>query len=169
MPVGGHWSVIPRKTVDSLPGHRFLNDDGQPLQGSNKDGCIVALGAVCGQRDPANQETSVSGRFWVCEFAELSTGRKIALRDCHGFTLSRVINSNNSNETECLVTQAQLIETVLAILGPDPDDGEAHPWELLASLALQRHALIPSQGLENCTYTVVLTDDVIDWCQCPIG
>ncbi len=68
-----------------------------------------------------------------------------------------------SRSDQAGLTRQDTIDTVLAVVLPDPDDGEEHPWAWLAHLARFRGLNVTAEELRGLPYEVVLTDRLTRW------
>ena len=156
----GAWSRYPGKADDDHPGRTYVGDDGEVLVFDSTT-AVVGLGAICGlhgaDHDDHGRSGGRSGRFWVSEFARLTDGRRVILHEERGFTVGAPIGPGVGGPTRAGLRK-RIVDTVLAIVLPDPEDGEAHPWEWLAALARARGLEVTADDLRGRPYEVVLTD-----------
>lgn len=163
--VPGGWAAHPiDRDVDVHPGQTSLGDDGAPLPPGAP--AIVALGALCGVRETADDDKSQQS-FWVAEFARLADGRRIVLHDERGFTIGHriVVHSDHGPTTPAValdgLTRGDFERNVLAVVLPDEDDSpDEHPWTWLADLAARRGLTARADELRTLPYEVLLTDDL---------
>jgi hypothetical protein len=87
----------------------------------------------------------------------------VILHEARGFTIGPVIGAGASVAVQTGVTREHLVDTVLAVVLPDPDDGEEHPWAWLAHLARFRGLRVAADELRGVPYEVVLTDSLTRW------
>ncbi len=155
----GHWAAYPDEPRNDHPGRSELGDDGDVLDAGSM-AQVVGLGAICGLRDPGLDDRGRSQSFWVSEFARLLDGRRLILHETRGFTLGAPIGPGAGGAVHAGVTREEIMETVLAVVLPDPEDGEEHPWAWLALLARARGLDVTAEDLHGLPYQVVLTDSV---------
>lgn len=155
------WSTYVGAFLDQNPGRSYIGDTGEVLDASSRSR-VVGLGAICGlrTRDP---DDARSQSFWVSEFAALANGRRVILHEARGFTVSAPIGSDASGVARPALTRENVEDAVLAVVLPDPEDGEEHPWAWLAHLARTRGLDVTAEQLKGCPYEVVLTDGVSRW------
>jgi hypothetical protein len=124
---------------------------------------VVGLGAICGLSTPDFDDGGRSQSFWVSEFARLANGRRVILHEARGFTISAPIGPGAGGAVQGGLTREDIIDTVLAVVLPDPEDGEDHPWAWLAQLARARGLNVAAEDLRGLPYEVVLTDSLTRW------
>lgn len=151
----GGWAPYPA-SGDPHPGRTELGDDGEVVESPAP---VVGLGAICGVND-RHFDDARSQNFWVSEFVGLADGRRLILHDDRGFTIG--IGSGVDSLQEGLTVDI-ITETVRAVVLPDPEDGEDHPWEWLADLARRRGLDVTADELRRLPYEVILADSVIRW------
>jgi hypothetical protein len=158
----GDWGPYPVGPRDDHPGRSEIGDDGEVLDASSI-ARVVGLGAICGLRTPDFDDDPRSQSFWVSEFARLANDRRLILHDARGFTTGPPMGPGASRSDQAGLTRQDTIDTVLAVVLPDPDDGEEHPWEWLAHLARFRGLDVTAEELRGLPYEVVLTDRLTRW------
>lgn len=84
----------------------------------------------------------------------------MVLHEERGFTYGAPIGPGDGDGTDL---RARIIDTVLAVVLPDPEDGEAHPWEWLSALARARGLEVTANELRGRPYEVLLTEGVTRW------
>lgn len=155
----GSWSRYPVESIDIRPGHSEVGDHGGVLP-ADSSSRVVGLGAICGLRTPGADDGGRSQSFWVSEFALLADGRRVILHEARGFSIGAPIGPGAGGAVTAGVTREEVIETVLAVVLPDPEDGEEHPWAWLALLARARGLDVTAEDLRGLPYDVVLTDSL---------
>jgi hypothetical protein len=158
----GGWAPYPVEPGDDHPGRSEVGDDGEVLDAASS-GRVVGLGAICGLRRPGLDDDGRSQSFWVSEFARLENGRRVILHEDRGFTTSAPIGPGGGGAVQDGLTREDITETVLAVVLPDPDDGEDHPWAWLARLVRARGLVVTAADLRGLPYEVVLTDGLTRW------
>jgi hypothetical protein len=156
------WAPYPVKPSDDHPARSEVGDDGEVLD-ADSIARVVGLGAICGLRTPDFDDDGRSQSFWVSEYAQLEDGRPVILHEARGFTTSAPIGPGAGGTIQAGLTQEDIIDTVLAVVLPDPEDGEEHPWAWLAHLARFRGLDVTAKDLRGLPYEVVLTDSLIRW------
>jgi hypothetical protein len=151
----GGWAPYP-ESGDPHPGRTEVGDDGEVLDPSVP---VVGLGAICGVNE-RHFDGGRSQNFWVSEFARLADGRHVILHDARGFTIGMGSGIESLQEG---LTVDSITNDVLAVVLPDPENGEEHPWEWLAHLARYRGLDVTAEELRGLPYEVVLTDSVTRW------
>jgi hypothetical protein len=154
------WAPYPVEPGNENPARTEVGDDGAVLDAESA-GRVVGLGALCGLR--ASDIDAQSQSFWVSEFARLDNGRRVILHEDRGFTTSAPRGAGAGRPVRDGMTREDIVETVLAVVLPDPDDGEDHPWAWLARLAQRRGLDVTAEDLRGLPYEVVLTDDLTHW------
>lgn len=119
---------------------------------------MVGIGALCGIRQAQPQGQGQS--FWVAEFVRLANGRHVILHDARGFDVSAPVGPGAQGAVRTGLTRQEITETVLAVVLPDPEDGEQHPWSVLELMARARGLSATAEDLRRLPYEVHLTDDV---------
>lgn len=121
---------------------------------------VVALGAICDLVVVTDDGRTT--RFSISEYAELSDGTQTILHNDLGMTSGwRGLGPDEvAGVGDLRETVSSLRETVLALVGPDEDDGEDHPWEWLADLAQSKGLEVAPQELRSLPYNVVFTPAV---------
>jgi len=155
----GGWSTYPGVPTNEHLGRSEVGDDGEVLV-AGSIAPVVGLGAICGLRSRRFDDESRSQRFWVSEFARLANGRRVILHEDRGFNIGPPIGPGAGDAVKAGVTREEIIETVLAVVLPDPEDGEEHPWAWLALLARARGLDVTAEDLRGLPYDVVLTDSL---------
>jgi hypothetical protein len=155
----GGWAPYPVEPRDDHPGRSEVGDDGEVLD-ADTIARVVGLGAICGLRTPDFDDDGRSQSFWVSEFARLANGRRVILHDARGFTIG---GGSNSGAVQDDLTPDSITRDVLAVVLPDPDDGQDHPWAWLAQLARARGLDVTAADLRGLPYEVVLTDSLTRW------
>lgn len=158
----GAWSEYPGEVEDDHPGRTYVRDDGEALS-SGSIAAVVGLGAICGLHGGDHDDHGQSRSFWVSEFARLANGRRVILHDARGFTIGTPIGPGAAGAIQAGLARENIIDTVLAVVLPDPEDGEAHPWAWLAHLAHTRSLKVTAEDLRGVPYEVVLTDSLARW------
>ena len=158
----GGWAPYPLEPGDEHPGRSEVGDDGEVL-GADSSARVVGLGAICGLRAPVLDDDGRSQSFWVSEFARLANGRRVILHEDRGFTIGASIGPGSGGAVQDGLTADIVADSVLAVVLPDPDDGEAHPWAWLAGLAQARGLDVTAEDLRGLPYDVVLTEGVTRW------
>jgi hypothetical protein len=87
----------------------------------------------------------------------------VILHEARGFTIGAVVGPGAGGTFQVGLTREDIIETVRAVVLPDPDDGEEHPWAWLAHLARARGLTVTPEDLHGLPYEVVLTDRLTRW------
>jgi hypothetical protein len=87
----------------------------------------------------------------------------VILHEARGFTTGAPIGAGAGGTVQAGRTREDIIDTVHAVVLPDPDDGEKHPWAWLAQLARARGLNVTPEDLHGLPYEVVLTDSVTRW------
>lgn len=160
-PVPG-WAPYPDQPGNDHPGRSEVGDHGDVLD-ARSIAPVVRLGAICGLRSRAVYDDDRSQSFWVSEFVRLANGRRLVLHEARGFTLGAPRGAGAGDAVQVGVTREEIIETVLAVVLPDPEDGEEHPWAWLALLARGRGLDVTAEDLRGLPYEVVLADAVTRW------
>jgi hypothetical protein len=160
----GGWAPYPVEPRDEHPGRSEVGDDGEVLD-ADSIARVVGLGALCGPSTPGFDDDGRSQSFWVSEFAQLANGRRVILHDARGFTIGAPIGpgAGAGDTFQAGLTREDIIDTVLAVVLPDPEDGEDHPWAWLAQLAQTRGLDVTADELRRVPYQVVLTDSLTRW------
>ena len=143
-----------------------MGDDGQVLD-ADATTRVIGLGAICGRRTPDFDDDGRSQSFWVSEFARLANGRRVILHEARGFTIGAPIGPGAGGAVQAGSTREDITDTVLAVVLPDPEDGEEHPWTWLALLARTRGLDVTAEDLRGLPYEVILTDGLIRWLDAP--
>lgn len=151
---GGGWSRYPVEPGDDHPALTALGDDGGVLV-PGRASRVVGLGAICGLRGFGDRR---SQSFWVGEFAQLASGRRVVLHDERGFTIGSPRADIGDHETADTI-ERHVRTTVL----PDDDGCDDHPWSWLAERARARGLEVAAEGLRRLPYDVVLTVSVTRW------
>lgn len=112
---------------------------------------------MCGVDQAEFVSEGQSQSFWVSEFVRLANGRLVILHDARGFSVGPPVGPGASGEVGGY-TRRKLTETVLAVVLPDPEDGEEHPWSLLTLLARTRGLDVTAEDLRGLPYEVVFTE-----------
>jgi hypothetical protein len=152
----GGWAPYP-ESRDPHPGRTEVGDDGEVLDSSVQ---VVGVGAICGVDEMPFRDGDRSKSFWVSEFARLADGRRVILHDARGFTIGMGSGIESLQEG---LTVNSITNDVLAVVLPDPEDGEDHPWDWLAHLARCRGLDVTAEELRRLSYEVILTDSVTRW------
>jgi hypothetical protein len=155
----GGWAPYPVEPRDEHPGRSEVGDDGEVLD-ADTIARVVGLGAICGLRTADFDDDGRSQSFWVSEFARLTNGRRVILHDARGFTIG---GGSSSGPVQDELTPDSITRDVLAVVLPDPDDGQDHPWAWLAQLARARGLDVTAEDLRGLPYEVVLTDGLTRW------
>lgn len=156
------WSKYGVEPEDERPGRLEVGDDGEVLDAA-LTGPVVTLGAICGLRTrPVGHARSQS--FWVSEFAQLDSGRRVILQEGRGFTIGLGWGDNSVQDG---LTREMLTQNVMNVLLPDDVSEEPHPWLRLAELARGRGLNVSAEDLSALPYHVVFTDSVTLWLQSP--
>lgn len=155
----GDWSTYPGEPTNDHLGRSEVGDDGEVFD-AGSIAPVVGLGAICGLSSPGFDDEGRSQSFWVSEFARLANGRRVILHEDRGFTIGAPIGPGAGGAVKVGVTRGEIIETVLAVVLPDPEDGEEHPWAWLALLARARGLDVTAEDLRGLPYHVVFTDSL---------
>lgn len=154
------WSADLSLPTHDHPGRSEVSDDGAVLD-AGSIAPVVGLGAICGVDDRGARVEDRSQRFWVSEFVRLESDRRVILHEDRGFSVGAPIGPGAGDTVEAVLTRDEVVETVLAVVLPDPEDGEEHPWSWLAVLARVRGLDVTADDLRELPYEVILTDSVM--------
>ena len=156
------WSEYSDGRPVESPGKSYVGDEGKPVA-PDSAARIVGVGSICGLRARHSEDDSVSQSFWVSEFVLLANGRRVILHEARGFTISAPIGPHSAGLTRVAMTRVEIERTVLAVVRPDPEDGQEHPWAWLAQLARGRGLDVTADQLSGQPYEVVLTEGLTRW------
>lgn len=151
------WAAYRGQPRDEHPGRTEVGDDGEVLDASSISP-VVGVGAICGTRQAEFDTEGQSQSFWVSEFVRLANGRRVILHDARGFDVGPPVGPGASGAVGTAFSRERITETVLAVVLPDPEDGEQHPWSLLSLLASARGLNVTAEELRGLPYEVILTD-----------
>ncbi|TDC53095.1 hypothetical protein E1212_06660 [Jiangella ureilytica] len=152
----GQWSPLPPEFVESHPAATPTQEEAATV---DEPAEVVGLGAVCDLHRVSADGRTVS--FSVSEFALVKDGRRVVLRGALGFTTAWGSGVPATSPVWSSFTVQSLTQEVLAVVLPDDDDGEDHPWEWLAELARDRGIVVTADDLRGVPYEVELTDRVL--------
>lgn len=121
---------------------------------------VTGLIASCDLADD-QPPSPTEDRFEVAEMAQLASGDLVLLRNL-GWTEGCVGGYWRSSIDEVL----SCVENVVL---PDEDDlnPEPHPWEWLATLAVERGISVTAEQLREVPYKIYLSDRVLKFCEVP--
>jgi hypothetical protein len=117
---------------------------------------VVGLGAIC-DLGPHALDDPRQNSFDVREFALLDNGERVTLHAERGWSGRRF----PSGSVWAGETVEKITETVLAVVLPDSENGDEHPWEWLAELAQAQGIDVTAAQLRQVPYEVVLTERVL--------
>ncbi len=153
------WARFPLRADGQHAAHREVGDDGGRVP-SSPTSAVVGLGALCGVRTPTAENDGSSLRVWVSEFARLADGRLVILHDDRGFSIGPALGPG-ADAAQPHISFETVSETVRAVVLPDPEDGEDHPWSWLAELAVGRGLNVTPDELRALPYDLLFTEDLI--------
>lgn len=111
-------------------------------------GVLVGIGVECGLNERSAQQMSIS----LVEFARMSDGTQVAIREDRGVTIGWARGVTPS--------EADVRDAALGALLPDEDDardqGQEHPWHELSDLLGQLGVACGPEDLKRLPYEVQL-------------
>lgn len=135
----------------------FLVTSDIPTEG----GEVISIGGFCDLR--SEDPKTISVKFSVIEFVELSTGRRVPIDD-RGFSIGYRSTSPEVLDPASIETTDSLTQFVLNTVLPDDDEDEDdHPWEWLAHQAREKGLDTSADDLRPLDYRVVLSERIHNW------
>ncbi|MCY4256789.1 MAG: hypothetical protein OXE04_00645 [bacterium] len=119
---------------------------------------ITGLIAICDSDEVQGFELEKS--YQVSEFAQLTNGDIVLLRDDRGWTESAVAGFRKDENLDISV----VVDTIKSILLPDEDlmSNDPHPWEDLVWAASQRGLAVTVDELKNMPYRIYVSERIVE-------